>query len=282
MKANNLSICVPHGKQECRLCPYCVSRMTGMYCENIDLMRQNMPKVATLARATGVTSVMITGKTEPMDSIELWGELIHVFSDFPMEIQTNSRWWHNGTHGMEELHLLKKIGVNIVAMSADDRSGIDTVCRISAIAEETGLVVRATLNVSDRLFPTHSVRTEDVGEIIELLSCGFVRQCTFRKLSYPSSAADTPEAEWIQNHNCKSLFGQVMAAQKNYIEKQGGRLVRRLPDLGVSISDIGRMSIATSDYCIQEAPADDNIRSLIFANDGHVYTSWDSSGTLLI
>jgi hypothetical protein len=45
---------------------------------------------------------------------------------------------------------------------------------------------------------------------------------------------------------------------------------------GVRIYDLDGMSVSISDNCIQEASDENNLRSLIYGDDGHLYTSWDS------
>jgi hypothetical protein len=49
--------------------------------------------------------------------------------------------------------------------------------------------------------------------------------------------------------------------------------VRRLP-FGATIYDVEGISFTHFDYCVQDSNSDDEIRSLIYMEDGHMYTSW--------
>ena len=58
------------------------------------------------------------------------------------------------------------------------------------------------------------------------------------------------------------------------------RVIRKLP-YGATIYDIGGIAVTWFDYCIQDAHGVDDIRSLIFQEDGHLYTAWDSPASIL-
>jgi hypothetical protein len=58
------------------------------------------------------------------------------------------------------------------------------------------------------------------------------------------------------------------------------RLIRDLAT-GVKVYDVGGISLAISDYCIQEQDSGSNLRSLVFQEDGHLYTSWGSRASIL-
>ena len=69
MKAQNLTISVPpdsNGEICDKNCKYCISRMTGYIEHDYHKVLANIDKVKTVAKAANVSSVLITGKGEPM------------------------------------------------------------------------------------------------------------------------------------------------------------------------------------------------------------------------
>ena len=91
MRAQNLTICVPY--QGCdKNCPYCISKMTGYISSwHWPMMERNIPKVRKLAEASQISSVLITGKGEPMLAESYVRKMIAAFKDFPVELQTNGK-----------------------------------------------------------------------------------------------------------------------------------------------------------------------------------------------
>jgi len=63
------------------------------------------------------------------------------------------------------------------------------------------------------------------------------------------------------------------------IFNQHGFLIRELPNL--RIYDYKGLSVSSSDYCMQDESGADDIRSLIFMEDGHLYTNWNSKASIL-
>jgi hypothetical protein len=68
---------------------------------------------------------------------------------------------------------------------------------------------------------------------------------------------------------------------KERVDVLGQKPLRVLPETGIEVYDIMGMSVCFSDYCIQQENRMEDIRSLIFHQDGHVYTSWDSPASIL-
>ena len=49
---------------------------------------------------------------------------------------------------------------------------------------------------------------------------------------------------------------------------------------GMSIYDCKGISVLFSDYCIQEQANDNDVRSIVFHEDGHLYTLWNSAASM--
>ena len=57
-------------------------------------------------------------------------------------------------------------------------------------------------------------------------------------------------------------------------------IIRKLP-FGATVFDINGVSFTYFDYCVQESSNDETIRSLIYQEDGHLYTSWNSKASII-
>ncbi len=58
------------------------------------------------------------------------------------------------------------------------------------------------------------------------------------------------------------------------------RLLRRLP-YGAAVYDLDGVAVSHFDYCVQDDHGPDDIRSQIFAEDGHLYMAWNSPASVL-
>ena len=105
-----------------------------------------------------------------------------------------------------------------------------------------------------------------------------------RNLSIPTGAnIGSKEAIWIQENVSKSFYATAVSKFHNDANREGGPNIRKIRtnSQGITIWDYEGVSVVTSDYCIQDSAADDEIRSLIFQEDGHLYTAWNSPASIL-
>jgi MoaA/NifB/PqqE/SkfB family radical SAM enzyme len=238
-----------------------------------------MKKVKEFARTLGVTSVSITGKGEPLLDFETVKEVITFFSEFPIELQTNGIVIKND---QQLLVNLQDVGLNIIAFSIDTLQGLYDLKEAINFALTLGLVVRITVNVTDLL------REEDLDTIISFVKENNIHQINFRNIISPTKCEENSTHQWIQQHAQAKIYGKkkdetlyesyIHQLFKNYIKNSFS--IRKLP-YGARIYDVEGISITHFDYCIQERNNDDDIRSIIFMEDGHLYTSWGSKASLL-
>ncbi len=140
------------------------------------------------------------------------------------------------------------------------------------------MVIRVTYNISDKDGDTGGMSFRDFVQ-----ACGekFITQVSIRKLTIPERIQKNREskntADWIRKHGNESLYarwtGELLSA--------GPRIIRELP-FGAMVYDWMGVSITHFDYCIQERNMDFDIRSLVYQEDGHLYTSWDSSSSIIL
>ena len=269
MKANNLTISI---SAPCRRnCPYCISNMTFYPKANDDLFLRNLDKAIKMAHLCGVTSVLITSKGEPLNRLDYIKNLAEAFKLFPLEIQTNGEM----LIGMGVLDMLYYSGVNTIAISVDSMAAIKTLEPVYSMIAGYGFNLRLTIVISDLW------EEKDVKPLLEYCASNGIRQLTFRLTTIPYIYRTGEKSEatikWIEENTKKS--------QKEFFESinmfaNSENLVRELA-FGPKVYSAMGISITSIPYCIQEHNNTQDIRSLIYHQDGHMYTSWDKPASIL-
>jgi len=283
MKAQTLAISVPNLGCN-KNCPYCISKMTGYMKHNFDIMMHNLPKVKRYAELAQVSNVIFTSKGEIFNSVEssnMMHSLMETLKDFPIEVQTNGEIFLDDVDPMYRLRGLYEQGVNVVAISIDNVTDIKKYQKvISSMKDE--LIFRATINLTSIL---GSFKQPVFCELIEMLKQSGFKQVSFREITVPNfGMVDTLEAnktfEWISKHTISDPYVNQIKAELDYVIKNYARLIRTLP-YGAKLYDYEDVAITYFDYCIQDSANEDDIRSLIFQEDGHLYTSWNSKASII-
>lgn len=267
LKAENLTISLPN--RGCnKNCPYCVSRMTGYMESDFWLMLKNAKKVRRIAEAAEVTSVLFTGKGEPLLSFDELRELSSEFRDFPLELQTNGLLLDESA-----LNALCVMGMNVVAISVDSADGFASCAsKIKGIVSR-GMIPRITLNLAG------GILTWSACDVIHNFIDLGVRQATFRRIVSPEDPKHEATAKWIEKNAPLEAYIKFMTTLTEVLGRSG-KLVRTLNN-GMQVWDVGGLSVMHSEYCVQERDRGDDIRSLVFQEDGHLYTSWNSGASVL-
>jgi molybdenum cofactor biosynthesis enzyme MoaA len=267
MRANNLTISIPDNGCD-KNCPYCISRITGEVKPDGALMVQNIPKVKTLARAAQVASVLLTSKGEPFCNLIELLYIARAFKEWPIEVQTNGMWICRSTVCCGDL---KKAGVDVVGISVDR----DLPPKEAVLAmRDVGLVVRVTVNITKML---DDIKMED---LLDRCTRNGIQQVSLRRVMAPhGSPPHSREVEWIEKNAPLILYETCKSEAKKLCSGSGG-FIRRMPH-GMSIWDYKGVSVCFIDECIQEQADSEDIRSLIFMEDGHLYTSWNSTASIL-
>jgi MoaA/NifB/PqqE/SkfB family radical SAM enzyme len=268
MKAHSLTLTVPYYGCD-KICPYCISKITGYTEKNLSMIHRNLPKVKKFAEMSQVSSVVISSKGEPLlcsHSLEWVHLFLRSFHEFPLELQSNGNKF---IFDSSEAKDLQEKGLDVLAVSVDDffRLGVYKAV-IKSVPE---LTWRATVNL------TPSVISHSPEEVLEsALEAGF-NQLSIRQLSYPSSAKKSIHTDYIDGISVEEVYNFV---SKFYLLAKEGQLIRQLP-YGAQVYDYKGMGITYFPYCVQETSTDTDIRSLIFEEDGHLYTSWSSKASRL-
>lgn len=275
LTAENLTISIPMLKGCSKGCPYCISKMTGFVKANHELMRRNEDKVRHYAEAAGVSSILLTGKGEPMDN---WVDVHHfamVFKEFVVELQTNGMALLDIASGEEAMDTLAEVGVNVIAVSVDNPDSYDYSSMLQKL-HDRGFVTRLCINVSSLLHENWTTQ-----RILEFCWDNHVNHLLLRNISLPLNPLNDRVANWVKENADPDRYAildqQIMEQARDY-----GKLIRTTVN-GSQIWDIAGISYLASDYCIEETAREkEGVRSLVFLEDGHLYTSWNSKAAILL
>ncbi|MDD3625816.1 MAG: hypothetical protein PHV06_00715, partial [bacterium] len=253
-----------------------VSRMTGYMESNLPLMKKNLKKVKHTAEIADVPSVLITGKGEPLLGYDdlLW--IISEFREFYCELQTNGIYLNNNPELVKEL---ADTGLNVVAISLDLLNDFENYKNLFAAIRKNGMLNRITLNITNKIPFDISFEI-----LIKLCREHFIDQFSLRNIVIPNNIdLVKPEvkktADWIKSNVNPLLYERLVSDLKTYVKK-AGFLIRELP-YGAKLYDYEGISVTFFDYCVQDSHNEDDIRSLIFQEDGHLYTTWNSLASRL-
>lgn len=291
MKAQNLTVCVPY-KGCNKNCEYCVSRMTGYMHPRPELFKRNLAKVKQVARAAQVSSVLLTGKGEPTQNWEMLEHLVNIFSDWPVELQTNGldlAWMvSEGAYGEQigKIDALHKLGLDVVALSFDRLEQFGEMSDLFKVLLQLGFVRRVTLNITNKI-PRHKRDPKKLFQkIMSLARKANVQQLSFRQVTVPNGVEITKRnklawaaKQWIEKNVDYDHYYDLVGAAKDAAIRQAHR-IRELP-YGAEVWDIDGVAVTWFDYCVQDEHRAHDVRSLIYQEDGHLYTAWNSPASIL-
>ncbi len=274
MKAQNLTISVPYKGCD-KDCPYCVSKMTGYIDTNELCIDRNLEKVRKVAEAAQVSSVLLTGKGEPCLNPAWVNRFCRTFREYPIELQTNGlillRELIDSPKKDGWLTQLRSLGLSVLALSLDRLSDFEKFTPLFTYASGLNLIIRVTLNIT-KLISVHATAEN----ILRLCHAAHINQLSFRQITVPNNAVLHDTADWIHKNVSQDQYHGLV----KQVTDMKPRVIRKLP-YGATIYDIGGIAVTWFDYCIQDDHGVDDIRSLIYLEDGHCYTAWDSPASIL-
>ena len=268
MEASNLTISIDAPCNQ--KCPFCISKMTFAPASDRDVFYRNIDKARKMAEAAHVSSVLITSKGEPTLSLNDVFRVLFVFDEFPVELQTNGKKLSEPI-----IRDLADKKLNTVAFSVYRREDIAKLQDKFMYCLNAGLIVRLTIVLTD-LFKDY-----DLYSLLNACIAHGIKQLTIRKATRPIVTNPDQEsgriASWISK-NTKFNHKQLFKELESYHVK--ANILRKLP-WGAIIYDIAGIAVTVIDYCIQESNNSNDIRSLIYHQDGHMYTSWDKQSSII-
>jgi uncharacterized Fe-S cluster-containing radical SAM superfamily protein len=270
MRANNLTISVSAPKCT-KNCPFCISKMTPAVEEDNVTFLANLPILKTIVQTAQVSSILITSKNEPMDNRDFVFRVSNFFKDYPTELQTNGIRLRDDPSALRGLVANP---VNIVAISINSPEELHSFIQTFVELSRNGFLIRLTIILND------AWKNEGYSDILRFCNDYHIRQLTFRVPTVPvvrvSSPASDKIEKWINRHNTGYDHITYNLAE----ECTADSFVRTLP-FGAHIYDVRGVGVTVMDYCIQENSNSEDIRSLIYQHDGHLYTTWDKKGSII-
>lgn len=291
MKAQTLSICLP-GTACDKKCPYCVSKMTWAPPVDVKTWVWNLPKVVHFAKMAQVTDVIITGKGEPSQNDELVyaaGE----FRDWPVVVQTNGKAWSKNPEALDRLKIDGRPMFNIISVSIDNP---DQMREYAGLWKKITSIPILTARITVMLTP--EVCKVPFSKWVEICKTFGIRGLSFREITIPEDYVHTKSgaevARWIRSlDGNKIILSWIRNFEAEFNPKatlneltlltllpKDPRTIRRLP-YGAIIKDFQGVSVTKFEYCLQDSNGDDDIRSLVYNQDGHLYTTWSSPASLI-
>lgn len=279
MKIGTMSVVVGTGRCNAK-CPFCVSKLTGKEKNYIDINWRNFEKSTQLAKMSGVTTILLTGKGEPTLYPDMISQYLSRLHDFPfIELQTNALNFHYGY----EKHLknwynlgLTTICISMVHYDNDKNKeiyGFDyDLPQIIDKLHKIGYSVRLN-NISVKGYIDSK---EEVINLIDFCKENNVEQLTCRPVSFPDDPQDKEAYKWVKEHKISNYTWRLIS---NYMAQNGNR-VMTLQHGGVVYDYKGQNICLTG--CLTIEPDTDNLRQIIFFPDGSIRYDWRYKGARLL
>jgi len=304
LQINTFSIVV--GTKACNAkCPFCVSRMTGfdIMPERGAINTHNFAKAARLAQLAGTTTVLLTGKGEPIlypGEITEYLELLAPYQ-FPfIELQTNALDIGRLAAGetpktglsVDTLKHWYELGLTTIAIStvghnpeanrqvyhADYPELGKTVQFLHTLGFTVRLCVMMLDHVGDELGIPGVNDTWRVQNLINWCRTNKVDQLTIRPIRKPDDAVSHSDdtSDYVAKHG---LSKDQETAIRDWCLKTGKTVL--MLSHGAAVLDIAGQNVCISD-CLTVPEDPDHIRTLIFYSDGRVAYTWQYDGALLL
>ena len=272
-------------------CPYCISKMTpaqGLTFERPKTNWLNFDKACRLAQMNDVTTVLITGKGEPLlypDQITEFLKKMKKY-DFPLiEIQTNALLIENHWEKYEKyLGEWRKLGLNTIAISMahwEKERNKEIFTQTSPYPELKSLIDKLHLlgysvRLSCVMLKGFIDSPENVKKLAEKSKTWGVEQLTIRSVKTPEKSENEKVYSWTKKRELTP--GQILDISK-FLEKYGHKLMTL--DHGGVVYDYNGQNICMTD-CLTIKPDTENLRQLIFFPDGHLRYDWQYEGAILL
>ena len=297
MKIQTFSVVV--GGDACNAkCPYCVSKLTGskngleVGQKPMEINKRNFDKACRFAQMSGVSTVLLTGKGEPLlykEHITRYLELLEKWN-FPfIELQTNGilikdipekllkEWYDSGltTISLSCVHFYPKKNVDIFGEKIHLSNNIQKLHKV-------GFSVRISCVMIDGYIDN----LRDVREFVGWCKIRNVEQFTIRpvtNISYEETKDNDIKKEiynWIEGNNTETICNLGMEIKSWFNDSKNATLLLKLAH-GAKVYDYNGQNISINS-CLTSSTDPNDIRQLIFSSDGHLRFDWTREGAIII
>lgn len=272
-------------------CPYCVSKMTpklGVTLKEPEINWRNFEIACRFARQNNVSTVLITGKGEPVlfpDQITDFLEHLRHYKFSFIELQTNGIALFQRYNDYEEyLKEWYKLGLTVIAISIvhyenernkeifqPDNNYMDL---IELMKRLHGLGF--SLRLSTVLFKGFIDQVSEVKKLIQFAQDNKVEQLSIRPVRRPEKSENKKVYRWVVEHE---LTEKEISLIRKFLFREGQAVLRLAH--GAVVFDFNGQNICLTDALTIE-PESEEIRQLIFFPNGRLRYDWQYPGAILL
>src|SRR3989344_5196379 len=289
MKIQSLSIIA--GSEACNArCPFCVSKMTpplGVELKEPEVNWRNFDIACRLAKQSGVTTVMFTGKGEPTlfpEQITKYLDKIEKY-EFPIvELQTNGTKLSedSGTNDLKYWYArgMTTIAISIVHYDPDKNREVylphkkkytDLALLIKKL-HDLHFSVRLTCIAANGFIDS----AEKVKNLVSFAKENRVEQLTITPVNKPETILNKEAWNWTNSHHLteeqlKDIIRLLKAEATPIMTLAHGAIVYDLYGQNICLN-----------HCLSVQPDAEEMRNLIFFPDGHLRYYWQYPGAILL
>lgn len=305
MKIQTMSVVV--GSKACNAkCGYCISKQTPMQGFNPDdeiINWRNFNIALNLAKMSGVTTVLLTGKGEPtLYPDQIINYLMKIKGNIPfVELQTNGILLEEIIGKLPVTTEKSFTEINLMAIDSLREwygLGLTTVC-ISMVHydsaknrlvyqpnKETGYMNLDKV-IENILSAGLMVRLSCVGlggfidsrdeldNLIEFAKAKGCKQLTYRPM-HAVGNVHNDVTEWISQH---SISKERLADLQAFVESRGTEVLKL--SHGATIYDVDGQNLCWTN-AMENKKTEDDMRQIIFFPDGKISYRWDFEGAILL
>jgi len=265
-------------------CKFCVSKMTPDFHHDKTFNVAKFQKAAKYAHSCGANTFLITGKGEPLLSIDEIKSMIILTRDlFPIiELQTNGILLTK-----EILDDFRNLGLTTVSLSCVGRNlvlnkkiisdkFVDLKTNVELIHDSNLIVRLSTIMIKDGL--------DSLSKIIDYIEyCNHIGidQIKLFPVSRPKISRNAEITEWVDDN---SVSLTILNQLKNFLNKKATKLMNLAH--GDTIYSYQNDKMRTDQNvsfgsCLTESGDDTVIRQVIYCSDNKVRYSWQFNGAIL-
>ena len=281
------------GSEACNArCPFCISKMTppcGVELKQPQVNWRNFGVACELAKQSGVTTAMFTGKGEPTlfpEQISEYLERMAVY-EFPLiEMQTNGirlaeepeqykehlgHWHDDGmtTIAISIVHYLPEPNRKIYLPYKKDYIDLP---KLIQTLHGYGFSVRLTC-IAANMFIDSAKKVEDIVSFAQLHR---VEQLTITPVNKPEHPEHREAWDWTNTHHLRPEQLQDII---DYLQRNATPLMTLAH--GAVVYDLHGQNICLNN-CLSVDPKAEEMRNLIFFPDGHLRYYWQYPGAILL
>ena len=283
MNIQSLSIVVPGIKKCWNNCPFCVSKMHAEDYGQSVIQHNKIPlsymNRMQFVRDEGCNAMIITGDCEPQQNLPFIVNLLNANKNLRTPFYNITMQTTGSGLEYDDLRNLRHLGLTTLSLSISSfdpdmnaqiigmpEKEVRSLYNIQTWAKELGLVTRASVNLTDEF------NDLEPSEYFEWANKHGFDQLTFRRIY---ADGDNEQADWIAHH----LFnGDRYEEIEDYV-KGVGTPIARLPFGFIKYSVHGISTVIDSN-CMAKDEIDD-MKYAILRPNGHLYSRWDDTGSLI-